>query len=112
MPIVYEWLDAAPTAAPAQAAEQAPAPAETPATPAGATSVINVAESLDANEVLIAPFTVSKDSIPGLDSTNSEMIGTILAILLCLYVVKVLLSLLPRVILIGIGVAVVYAFLR
>ena len=96
MPIVY---------APAPA--QAPAPAETPAT-----SVINVAESLDANEVLIAPFTVSKDSIPGLDSTNSEMIGTILAILLCLYVVKVLLSLLPRVILIGIGVAVVYAFLQ
>ena len=107
MPIVYEWLDAAPTAAPAQAAEQAPAPAETPAV-----SVVNVAESLDANEVLIAPFSVSKDSIPGLDSSNSEMIGTILAILLCLYVVKVLLSLLPRVILIGIGVAVVYAFLR
>lgn len=101
MPVIYEPLESIPAKA-----------TEAPATLAGASSEVNPADSLDTNEMIIPNFTLPKDSLPSVDGPNSEMIGTILAIVLCLYIVKFMLSVIPRMILIGIGAAVVYGFLR
>ena len=101
MPVIYEPLESIPAKA-----------TEAPATLAGASSEVNPADSLDTNEMIIPNFTLPKDSLPSVDGPNSEMIGTILAVVLCLYIVKFILSVIPRMILIGIGAAVVYGFLR
>ena len=77
-----------------------------------ASSEVNPQDALDANETIIQAPAFELSSLPTLSGQDSEMIGTILAIVLGLYVVKVILSLIPRVVLIGIGACVVYAFLR
>ena len=77
-----------------------------------APSTVNPQDALDANETIIQAPAFELSSLPTLSGQDSEMIGTILAIVLGLYVVKVILSVLPRVVLIGIGACVVYAFLR
>lgn len=75
-------------------------------------STVSTAESLDANEMIIETPAFVPSSLPTVDSQNSEMIGTILAILLCFYVIKFILEFIPKILLVGIGACVVYAFLK
>lgn len=84
-----------------------PAAASTPPT-------VNPQDALDPNETIIqSPAPAFKlSSLPTFDGQDSEMIGTFIAILLCLYVIKVIIEVIPKILLIGIGACAAYAFLK
>jgi hypothetical protein len=93
-----------------------PAPVAAQA-PVAAPSMVNPHDALDPNEAIVSLPTVSTPafdlpSLTAIDGQDLEIIGMIVAIVLCFYVIKVILGLIPRILLIGIGACVVYAFLR
>lgn len=82
-----------------------------------------IAESLDEGETVIpAPPLFGTESavvvpslsdftLPPVKGDNSIM-ATVIAILIGLWIVKIILGLIPRFILIGIGIAILYAYLH
>ncbi len=94
---------------------------------APAASEVKPADSLDANEVIVpAPALISTTpkleifegfpdiKIPSLEHGNGDASfgTTLIAILICLWIAKLILGLIPRFLLIGIGIAILYTFMQ
>ena len=83
-----------------------------------------VDESLDTGELVVpapvvtattytAPATAPATlSLPTIDAGDGNVFATLIAILLGIWVAKMILGLIPRFILIGVGIAILYAYLQ
>lgn len=87
------------------------------AAPSAAASTVNPQDALnamvlDANETIVDSSAFTPSSLPTFNTMDSELIGIIIAILLCFYVIKFILEFIPKILLIGIGACLLYAFMK
>lgn len=59
-----------------------------------------------------APANFTLPALPTIESGDGNVFATIIAVLLGIWVAKMILGLIPRFILIGIGVAILYAYIK
>lgn len=86
-----------------------------------------ITETLDKGELVIpapslhdpaptvmapAPANFTLPALPTIESGDGNAFATIIAVLLGIWIAKMILGLIPRFILIGIGIAILYAYLQ